>query len=76
MQSLQQQATGRSGVKEEDAFAIDEVNLYQKLGHQTFVNLSTEFYNRWVTFSTAPASCAHIYAHKATISHSMSRFSK
>ncbi|KAJ7554395.1 hypothetical protein O6H91_06G138300 [Diphasiastrum complanatum] len=46
MQSLQQQATGRSGVKEEDAFAIDEVNLYQKLGHQTFVNLSTEFYNR------------------------------
>ncbi|CAK9225366.1 unnamed protein product [Sphagnum troendelagicum] len=46
MQSLQQQATTRSGVKQEDAFAIDEVNLYQRLGRDPFVKLSTNFYNR------------------------------
>ncbi|XP_022996482.1 two-on-two hemoglobin-3 [Cucurbita maxima] len=46
MQSLQDKASEWSGVKREDAFAIDEVNLFQKLGLQTFVNLSTKFYNR------------------------------
>ncbi|XP_008445042.2 two-on-two hemoglobin-3 isoform X1 [Cucumis melo] len=46
MQSLQDKASEWSGVKREDAFAIDEVNLFQKLGLQTFVTLSTKFYNR------------------------------
>lgn len=48
MQSLQEQASARSGVKLEDAFAIDDVNpsLYQRLGHDTFVKLSTNFYDR------------------------------
>ncbi|GLJ18058.1 hypothetical protein SUGI_0318590 [Cryptomeria japonica] len=46
MQSLQQKALEWSGVAGEDAFAIDDTNLYQKLGHQTFVDLSTNFYNR------------------------------
>ncbi|EPS62012.1 hypothetical protein M569_12782, partial [Genlisea aurea] len=46
MNTLQQKATEYSGVKSEDSFAIDSVNLYEKLGHQTFVNLSTNFYNR------------------------------
>ncbi len=46
MQSLQQQATTRSGVKQEDAFAIEKVNLYQRLGRDPFVKLSTNFYNR------------------------------
>ena len=49
MQSLQDKASEWSGVKREDAFAIDEVNLFQKLGLQTFVNLSTKFYNRSVS---------------------------
>jgi hypothetical protein len=48
--SLQEQATRRSGVKQEDAFAIDEVNLYQRLGLDTFIKLSTEFYTRYVNF--------------------------
>ncbi|CAM6121110.1 unnamed protein product [Calypogeia fissa] len=46
MMSLQEQATIRSGVRQEDAFAIDEVNLYQRLGQDAFVQLSTNFYNR------------------------------
>lgn len=46
MQSLQQKAAEWSGVAPEDAFAIDGTNLYLKLGHQTFVDLSTEFYSR------------------------------
>lgn len=46
MESLQQKASAWSGVSHADAFAIDEVNLYSKLGHETFVKLSTEFYNR------------------------------
>jgi hypothetical protein len=33
-------------VKQEDAFAIDKVNLYQRLGRDPFVKLSTNFYNR------------------------------
>lgn len=45
--SLQEQATRRSGVKQEDAFAIDEVNLFQRLGLATFVKLSTNFYTRY-----------------------------
>jgi truncated hemoglobin YjbI len=44
--SLQDQATRRSGVKQEDAFALDEVNLFQRLGLDTFVKLSTKFYTR------------------------------
>ncbi|XP_071706807.1 group 2 truncated hemoglobin 3-2 [Rutidosis leptorrhynchoides] len=46
MQSLQEKASEWSGVDQEDAFAIDQVNLYQKLGLQTFINLSTDFYSR------------------------------
>ncbi|KAK2392312.1 Two-on-two hemoglobin-3 [Trifolium repens] len=47
MQSLQEKASEWSGVKTEDAFAIDDNNLFQKLGGlQTFINLSTNFYNR------------------------------
>eukprot|EP00249_Psilotum_nudum_P001537 c14052_g1_i1 orf=400-885(+) len=46
MQSLQQKATAWSGVSQEKAFAIDETNLYKRLGHRTFVKLSTEFYDR------------------------------
>lgn len=49
MQSLQDKASEWSGVEREDAFAIDEVNLFQKLGLQTFVNLSTKFYNKSVS---------------------------
>eukprot|EP00897_Mesotaenium_endlicherianum_P002444 jgi/Mesen1/2227/ME000152S01311 len=46
MQSLQEQACVRSGVTREEAFKIDEVNLYERLGHDTFVKLSTNFYDR------------------------------
>ncbi|KAK6162114.1 hypothetical protein DH2020_001955 [Rehmannia glutinosa] len=46
MQSLQEKASEWSGVHTNDAFAIDETNLYEKLGLQTFINLSTNFYNR------------------------------
>ncbi|CAI9775693.1 unnamed protein product [Fraxinus pennsylvanica] len=46
MQSLQEKASEWSGVDPNDAFAIDQINLYQKLGLQTFINLSTNFYNR------------------------------
>ncbi|TKY58264.1 Two-on-two hemoglobin-3 [Spatholobus suberectus] len=44
MQSLQQKASEWSGVPTDDAFAIDDTNLFQKLGLQTFINLSTNFY--------------------------------
>uniref|UniRef100_A0A2P2JC83 Uncharacterized protein MANES_03G064300 n=1 Tax=Rhizophora mucronata TaxID=61149 RepID=A0A2P2JC83_RHIMU len=46
MQSLQEKASEWSGVKQADAFAIDNTNLFQNLGLQSFVNLSTNFYNR------------------------------
>ncbi|XP_010249775.1 PREDICTED: two-on-two hemoglobin-3 [Nelumbo nucifera] len=46
MQSLQQKASEWSGVSTSDAFAIDETNLFELLGLQTFVTLSTNFYNR------------------------------
>ncbi|KAI5354693.1 hypothetical protein PRUPE_1G454300 [Prunus persica] len=46
MQSLQAKAAEWSGVDSADAFAIDESNLFEKLGLQAFVNLSTNFYNR------------------------------
>ncbi|KAG6389501.1 hypothetical protein SASPL_150971 [Salvia splendens] len=46
MRTLQEKASEWSGVSQNDAFAIDDTNLYEKLGHQTFINLSTNFYNR------------------------------
>ncbi|XP_019181661.1 PREDICTED: two-on-two hemoglobin-3 [Ipomoea nil] len=46
MQTLQEKAAEWSGVDTSDAFAIDETNLYEKLGLQTFINLSTNFYTR------------------------------
>jgi hypothetical protein len=52
MQALQAKASEWSGVKQEDAFAIDETNLFQKLGLQTFINLSTNFYTRCVRFTS------------------------
>lgn len=35
-------------MKQEDAFAIDEVSLYERLGLEPFKKLSTEFYTRYV----------------------------
>ncbi|XP_050364351.1 two-on-two hemoglobin-3 [Argentina anserina] len=46
MQSLQAKASEWSGVDSADAFAIDDTNLFQKLGLQAFINLSTDFYTR------------------------------
>lgn len=46
MQSLQQKASEWSGVSTDDAFAIDDENLFEKLGFETFINLSTNFYTR------------------------------
>ncbi|KAM1200600.1 hypothetical protein ACFX2I_016860 [Malus domestica] len=46
MQSLQAKAAEWSGVDSADAFAIDGTNLFQKLGLQAFINLSTNFYTR------------------------------
>ncbi|CAN1785269.1 Two-on-two hemoglobin-3 [Linum perenne] len=46
MQTLQQKASEWSGVDHADAFAIDETNLFNKLGLKTFIDLSTNFYNR------------------------------
>ncbi|XP_052481878.1 two-on-two hemoglobin-3 isoform X2 [Gossypium raimondii] len=46
MQTLQEKASQWSGVDTADAFAIDDTNLFQKLGLQTFINLSTNFYTR------------------------------
>ncbi|WMV42833.1 hypothetical protein MTR67_036218 [Solanum verrucosum] len=46
MVSLEQKASEWSGVDPKDAVAIDEINLFEKLGLQTFINLSTNFYNR------------------------------
>lgn len=46
MQELQKEARSRSGVSEEDAFSIDEVNVYDRIGQAAFIKLSTEFYNR------------------------------
>jgi truncated hemoglobin YjbI len=44
--SLQDKASQDSGVSQEEAFKIDQVNLYERLGRDVFVQLSTEFYNR------------------------------
>ncbi|KAF5456543.1 hypothetical protein F2P56_026013 [Juglans regia] len=46
MQSLQAKASEWSGVNQDDAFAIDDANLFQKLGLRTFISLSTNFYTR------------------------------
>uniref|UniRef100_A0ACD5UFU5 Uncharacterized protein n=1 Tax=Avena sativa TaxID=4498 RepID=A0ACD5UFU5_AVESA len=48
MQSLQDKASEWSGVAAADAFAIDEVNVFEALGGtpQPFVDLSTNFYTR------------------------------
>lgn len=46
MQALQRQASCMSGVTQEGAVAIDDVNLYEKLGFDTFVQLSTNFYKK------------------------------
>ncbi|GAQ77952.1 hemoglobin-like protein [Klebsormidium nitens] len=46
MQSLQEQASQKSGVPLDEAFQVDAVNLYERLGHQVFIDLSTNFYTR------------------------------
>jgi hypothetical protein len=51
MQSLQAKASEWSGVKQEDAFAIDDTNLFEELGLLTFINLSTNFYTRLQFFN-------------------------
>jgi hypothetical protein len=50
MQSLQDKASEWSGVAAADAFAIDDVNVFEALGGTTqpFVDLSTNFYTRSV----------------------------
>jgi hypothetical protein len=58
MQSLQDKASEWSGVAAADAFAIDDVNVFEALGGTTqpFVNLSTNFYTRSVrTFRLIPS---------------------
>lgn len=47
MQSLQQKASEYSGVDTNDALSIDDTNLFEKLGLQTFIDLSTNFYTRF-----------------------------
>lgn len=49
METPQKKASEWSGVSKDDAFAIDDENLFEKLGLQTFINLSTDFYNRHVS---------------------------
>lgn len=53
MQGLQDFASKHSGVPQERAFAVDklEPSLYDRLGHQFFVDLSTKFYRRVYTDS-------------------------
>ncbi|CAA7025462.1 unnamed protein product [Microthlaspi erraticum] len=46
MQSLQEKASVLSGVDQADASAINDSNLFEKLGLQSFINLSTNFYTR------------------------------
>eukprot|EP01012_Entosiphon_sulcatum_P010965 TRINITY_DN16566_c0_g1_i1.p1 TRINITY_DN16566_c0_g1~~TRINITY_DN16566_c0_g1_i1.p1 ORF type:complete len:158 (+),score=32.66 TRINITY_DN16566_c0_g1_i1:70-543(+) len=46
MQDLQACASARSGIGIGEAFGLDKVNLYERLGHDAFVKLSTQFYNR------------------------------
>ncbi|KAA3489968.1 two-on-two hemoglobin-3 [Gossypium australe] len=43
MHSLRQKASEWSGIDTADAFAIDDTNLFHKLGLQTFINPSTNF---------------------------------
>lgn len=68
MQSLQQKASEWSGVPTNEAFSIDETNLFLKLGLQTFINLSTNFYNRF-QFSTIIQFCKCIIITAKTIIH-------
>ena len=81
MESLQTKASLWSGVSQEDAFSIDEVNLYTKLGHETFVKLSTEFYNRYCLSPSLPLPicvfmclcayvCVYIHTHKYIVTKS------
>lgn len=46
MKEVQASACRFSGVSQAEAFIVDEVNLFERLGQATFVALSTEFYNR------------------------------
>ena len=59
MQSLQDKASELSGVAAGDAFAIDDVNVFEALGGtpQPFVDLSTNFYTRSAPNRSAP-SCS------------------
>lgn len=61
MASLQQKASEWSGVAPEDAFAIDEGNLFEKLGLQPFIDLSTAFYNRYPRAAAAAAASLLIF---------------
>lgn len=46
MSKIQSEASEWSGIAQEDAFKLDEVNLFDRLGKPTFVALSTNFYTR------------------------------
>jgi truncated hemoglobin YjbI len=54
MQSLQGRAGDLSGLSQDDAFMIDQVNLFERLGKDVFVKLSTEFYTRVYSDSKEP----------------------
>mmetsp|Transcript_22405 Transcript_22405/g.43953 ORF Transcript_22405/g.43953 Transcript_22405/m.43953 type:complete len:189 (-) Transcript_22405:239-805(-) len=54
MQQINAQACQFSGVAQQDAFIIDEVNLFERLGLNTFVALSTNFYNAVYDDNDAP----------------------
>lgn len=46
MAEVQKEAAARSGVPLDEAFAIDQVNLYDRLGLEVLKKFSREFYTR------------------------------
>jgi len=46
MSDLNQEIKKAIGVSPEEAFRIDEVNIFERLGKDTLIKLSTEFYRR------------------------------
>eukprot|EP01116_Phalansterium_solitarium_P019381 TRINITY_DN5382_c0_g1_i2.p1 TRINITY_DN5382_c0_g1~~TRINITY_DN5382_c0_g1_i2.p1 ORF type:complete len:154 (-),score=35.03 TRINITY_DN5382_c0_g1_i2:108-569(-) len=55
MQRLVSAATSMSGIPEDEAFSIDQgTSVYEMIGHDAFVKLSTEFYGRVYSDDEAP----------------------
>lgn len=48
MRAASSSASSLSGISEEEAFKLDKLtpSLYERFGHDAFVQLSTDFYNR------------------------------